>query len=229
MFHEGTLITILVFVAIGLLLVGFIALAFRLEQKRREGLARVAEALGFEFLPEGDAALLADLQRFNLLAQGHGKRLDNLLRGVANGLEVCVFDYHYTLRAGKQQQTVSQTVVCFRLARAGLPSFSLRPGNCFHKLGQWFGYQDINFESHPNFSGKYLLRGADEAAIREVFTDDVLGWYEAAGSNLCTEGNGDLLLFHRQGGLIDPKDVRGLLEDGFVVLGLFQPAPDASE
>jgi hypothetical protein len=220
-------IPFLTFGGVGLLVVGFIILAYLMEKKRTEAMGRAAEELDFEFLPQGDNHYtIGELQRFTLCAQGHSKRLYNLMRGVANDLEVALFDYDYTIGAGKRQQTVSQTVVCFRLGRANLPAFSLKPQTFLHKAGQWFGYQDINFESHPKFSGKYLLRGADEAAIRELFTDDVLSWYEGAGNNLCTEGSRDLLLFHRQGKRIDPKDVRGLLEDGFAVLGLFQPAPD---
>jgi hypothetical protein len=229
MIDPDVLIPILILVTIGLVVVGILIVAYLWEKKRTEAMGRVAEELGFEFLPKGAPGLFKELQRFNLFMQGHSKRLYNLMRGVANDLEVAVFDYNYTIGAGKHQQVVSQTVVCFRLARGNLPAFSLRPETFWHKIGQWFGYQDINFESHPKFSGKYLLRGTDEAAIREVFADHVLSYYEEAGTNLCTEGNGDVLLFHRQGRRIDPKDVRGLLEDGFLVLGLFQPAPDASE
>jgi len=40
-----------------------------------------------------------------------------------------------------------------------LPFFELKPENTFHKIGQVFGYQDIDFEAFPNFSKGYLLRG----------------------------------------------------------------------
>jgi hypothetical protein len=46
-----------------------------------------------------------------------------------------------------------------------MPHFALRPEKAWHKIGSWFGHQDIDFDSHPRFSSTYLLRGGDESAI----------------------------------------------------------------
>ncbi|MEC9473853.1 MAG: hypothetical protein VX584_04130, partial [Actinomycetota bacterium] len=59
-----------------------------------------------------------------------------------------------------------------------LPTFVIRPENLFHKIGSTFGYQDIDFDAHPTFSKRYLLRGPDEEAIRNTFTDEFLSSYE---------------------------------------------------
>src|SRR5262245_40812954 len=183
------------------------------EKKRREALQALAGELGFEFFPQGDRDLQASLSSFHLLQQGHSKRLYNLMRGSANDLEVQIFDYTYVTGGGKNSHTWHQTVICFELPQDCLPHFSLRPESVWHKIGSWFGYQDINFESHPTFSNKYLLRGSDEDAIRTLFTDDVLEWFEET-NNLSGEGSGDQLLVYRQAHRPSPAATRKQMETG---------------
>jgi carbonic anhydrase len=113
-------------------------------------------------------------------------------------------------------------VICFELDGLFLPAFSLRPENIWHKVRSWLGYQDIDFEGYPTFSARYLLRGADEEAIRAVFTDRILGFYEAT-AGLCTEGNEDRLLFYRQPVRVKPEDVRAFVEEGLEGLSRFCP------
>jgi hypothetical protein len=102
-----------------------------------------------------------------------------------------------------------------------LPTFSLRPETIWHKIGGWFGHQDIDFESHPGFSRLYLLRGRDEEAIRRLFTAEVLAFYEGQ-SGLSTEGAGNRLVVYRHAKRIAPADTRSFLEEGFGVLGVFR-------
>jgi hypothetical protein len=64
-------------------------------------------------------------------------------------------------------------VISFQSSLLSLPEFELRSENMFHKIGKAFGCQDINFESHPEFSKRYLLRGADEEAVRTFFTPEM--------------------------------------------------------
>ncbi len=193
------------------------------ETKRTEALRQAAEELQFDFTPK-DGGLLNDLagRGLFLFSQGHGKKVYNVLRGRAGGLEVAIFDYTYTTGGGKNSHTHRQTVVAFRFDGPALPAFSLRPENVWHKIGHLFGYQDINFDEHPAFSSRYLLRGPDEAAVREVFTDEVLSFYEDM-RGVSTEANGDRLLFYRHDKRVKPDGVRPLLEEGFKVLAVFRP------
>jgi hypothetical protein len=205
----------------------FLYIGYLAEKKRTEALKGVAEDLGFEFFPK-DPGLLRELGGFHLFSQGHGKRLTNLMRGEAGGLAVEIFDYRYVTGGGKSSQTWNQTVICFRLNGPDLPDFSLRPENVFHRIGALFGYQDINFEDYPVFSKSYLLRGPDEKAIRELFTDRVLAFYEGR-TGLSTEGGGNQLLFYRHNKRVDPQQVRSFLEEGFQVLSVFRPSDEAPE
>jgi hypothetical protein len=219
-----------------LFIVGFLALmglivylGYLAEKKRTEALRAVADELGFEFHPGGDKVLQGWLDDFHLFSRGHSKKLANVLRGRTRDLDVAVFDYKYTVGSGKNARTYRTSVACFTAAGMNLPEFGLRPADFWLRLGvSVFGYQDINFDSHPHFSKYYILRGPDEGAIREVFIPEVLDHFDAE-PGLSTEAAGDVLLVYRHAHRIDPTQVRTFLEDGFAVLALFRPPPDKPE
>jgi hypothetical protein len=214
--------------AVVVVMVVVAVLSIRADRKRTEGLRRAAGEMGFEFNPAPGEGILGRYPGFHLFSQGRNRDVRNLLRGKAGGLEVSIFDYSYVTGGGKSRHTWRQTVLAFEFDDADLPGFSLRPEQWFHKVGQWHGYQDINFESHPTFSRKYLLRsGEREEAVRALFADPVLEYYEAH-PNVCTEGCGGRLVYYRAQKRIDPPDVRPFLEEGFEVLALFRPPKEAT-
>ena len=118
----------------------------------------------------------------------------------------------------------AQTVIWFRSPQLRLPGFVMRPEDVFHKIGSAFGYQDIDFESNrtaADFSKKYLLRGADEHAIRSLFKDNVLDFFATHSGKPVLEGRGDRLILYRPGQLIRPENISVFLEEGLEVFRLF--------
>jgi hypothetical protein len=216
------IVVAILFVGCFLALLGAIAyLSHRAEKKRTEELKLLAQELGFEFAPAGDGDFLQSLNEFHLFSQGHSHKLSNLMRGTSNNLDVAVFDYKYVTGGGKSSHTWNHSVICFRFDGPPLPASSLRPENIWHKIGSWFGYRDINFESHPAFSKIYLLRGEDENAIRALFTQALLDFYEQK-PGLSTEGSGNTLLYYQHAVRLEPQAIRGFMEDGFKALGLYR-------
>lgn len=193
------------------------------ERERTEAFAAVANELSFEFLPTDQPTLTASLGHFHLFSQGHSKYLWNLLRGSAFGLELSIFDYRYITGSGKHQSTWVQSVFCARKPGMNLPVFCLRPESIWHKIGAWLGASDINFDSHPEFSRKYLLKGPDEAAIRKSFTTSVLNALDPT-AGLSIEANGDTMVFYKYVRL-EPAHVSAFMGEGLEMLKLF--APDA--
>jgi len=148
---------------------GAIWLAHYFEKKRTEKMRAAAANLGLTFEAEQAHEMVGQLSHFPLFQMGHTKRLRNVIAGSEGGVEFKLFDYRYTTGSGKNSHTWHQTVLMMRSSRLRLPSFTLRPENIFHKIGGVFGYQDFDFDSHPTFSKKYLLRGQVEGEIRHTF------------------------------------------------------------
>jgi MFS superfamily sulfate permease-like transporter len=60
-----------------------------------------------------------------------------------------------------------------------LPEFTMELEGFFDKLKAYAGIDDINFDGHPKFSDKFLLKGPDEKSIRDLFTDDLIELIES--------------------------------------------------
>jgi hypothetical protein len=215
------LLPFVLIVAIGGLIIGAIAWSVRAERKRTAEMQQVAASMGLPFYETGNPALVSELSAFQLFSRGHAKRTKNMIHGETDEVELGIFDYQYTTGSGKNSHTWRQTVVYFHASDLNLPQFALRPEGLFDKLGGVFGFQDIDFVSHPTFSGKYVLRGADEERIRAAFHDGVLAHF-ASQSGVSVEADGQRLIYYRAGRLTTPQQVRQLMEEGFQVYTLFR-------
>ena len=221
--------TILIF----LLVFGFIALIFgilivalivgrRRARERMQALVKVAGFLGWQFSEAAPLNWIPNLEQFALFNQGHSKSIANAMYGETEGVKAAVFDYRYTVGGGKNQQTFNQTIVYFEPRNLNLPFFSLRPERLFHKLISAFGYQDIDFGNRPTFSSKYLLRGPDEQAVRNLFNDALLGFYEM-NPGLSADGGGNQLFIFQQNYRQPPEQIQSTVNAALQLQRLYGP------
>lgn len=199
--QTNTILIILLVVAFVALIIGIIVVAAvignKREKERTEQMRGVANLLGWQFSEVAPLDRIPNLERFALFSQGHGKTIKNFVYGELEGTKAALFDYRYTVGHGKHQSTFNQSVMYFEPHNLNAPLFSLRPEHAFHKIAAAFGYQDIDFGNRPTFSSKYLLRGSDEPAVRSLFNDPLLGFYEMnQGSS--ADGGGNQLFIFRQ-------------------------------
>jgi carbonic anhydrase len=206
----------LALVIIGILaIVGLIIfVAHKFEKARRRQLQAVADQLGLQFHPNGDTAIQNAIGQLRLFNQGHGRQTRNMLSGRTEDVDVAIFGYRYKTGGGKHQHTHQQTVISFQSSHLSLPEFELRPEHMFHKIGQAFGYKDIDVDSHPEFSKRYVLRSQNEGAIRDLFTPEILEFFESQ-KGVSIEAANDRLIYYRAGKRIKPENVRSLMEEGF--------------
>jgi hypothetical protein len=179
------------------------------EKKRTAALFDVAVRMGFSLEAKVEKDLLATLGPLHLLTRGHGQRARNLMRGQADGAPAVVLDYQYTTGSGKNSHTHRQTVVIYPGvgAAAAVPEFTLGPEHWWDRVGQVFGYQDIDFEASDEFSKRYLLRGPDETAIRAAFGPTVLGFF-AQNQGWSVESAGGALAVYRADKRSKPEEMQ---------------------
>ena len=205
------------------LAVGAVAFGLRayLNSKRTEKLEAVAAQLKLEFFPKDGPIELEQLAGFYLITQGVSPRFRNVMHGNAQGVDVTVFDFRYS--TGKSSFTT--TVARFRTADLALPAFSLRPEGIAAKIGKAFGYQDIDIRSHPRFSETFLLRGAEEQAIRSLFDDELVGGFEQM-KGISVEVSGNQLIFYREMESVPPPEIAAFFKEA---LGVYLRLKDAEE
>jgi hypothetical protein len=211
----------LIVVAVVALVGTIIFVAHQFEKQRAEALQAAANDMRFTFSRKAEPDLLDRLKHFHLFSQGHSKKIRYVLRGDAGDLAVSVFEYSYRTGGGQHSHHWSQTVILFESDEMRLPQFTLRPEHVFHKIGQVFGYQDIDFDSHPEFSKRYLLKGENEESVRWLFGDDALSFYES-DRKLSTEAAGRQLIHYRSDKRVKPEQIQEFITQGVRVLTLFR-------
>ncbi|MDF1845158.1 MAG: hypothetical protein P1U77_27420 [Rubripirellula sp.] len=189
---------------------------------RQRDLSDWCEANHFSFSRKSNEFLDNSAKEISQVSEGRDQIIFNVLTGRVGGLDVTLFDCEYTTgsRGTNSTQNV-QTVIRLQCDELELPKFTLTRQVLLHNLAMGFGLQDINFDSHPSFSKQYLLRGANENAVRELFTSRVLEFYEQR-SRFGTLPDGDCFFLWQDQTRIRVKDLDASLKQGIELAGLFK-------
>ncbi len=182
-----------------------IFLSIRSEKKRSKNLKDFALRNGFSYIEghkklsfhliQPDDKTAVQTNAFQLFNLGYRKTLSNLMKG-NKGRKIIIFDYSYTVPGGKQSHTYTQTVFLAKVKRK-LPQFTLSKENIFHKIGNVFGYKDIDFNTNLEFSKKYLLKGKEESRIRNLFNIEVLKYFEKKDAGFVLDAYQDTIVYYR--------------------------------
>lgn len=203
---------LVLFLGLFVLIIVVVIVTWRKERERTEALRRVAETAGLKFEPKADVADIRSLGDVQLFARGHSKQVLNLMTGRLGGQQVAVFDYRYTIGSGKGQLTTMQTVVVLPSAKGSLPDLQMAPENPLIKIAEALGYQDIDIESAPEFSGRYILRGADEAAIRAALYPGATSYF-AEHEGWMVEVQSGTVGIYRADSRPKPEDMRTFIAE----------------
>jgi hypothetical protein len=212
----------LIFGGVVALILVLVLIGNKLERKRTETLRTVvAPRLGLDFVQTDETGIQAGFTGFDLFSHGRSKRVSNIAYGRLDDVEVILFDYEYVTGSGKNRQTHRQTIGFFQSDALALPEFVARPENIFHKIGQVFGYQDIDLPAHPEFSRRYVLRGVDESGIRDLFTPEVARFFES-NPGLGIEAKADRFVLYRTRKRLKPEEWREWLDKGLAACAVLR-------
>ncbi len=159
--------------------------------RRMDEFGVCAQTMGWAFKHDDEWGMIKWLLDFKLFRKGRHHKVTPIIIHESDDLGfTCAFDYIYTISSGKSSHTYRQTVY-FRYSKAlALPHFVMVPEKWYHRIGTYFGMQDIDFVQYPTFSQNYLLQGSDEDYIRYHFDNPDLvrffdnhGFYSFEGMN----------------------------------------------
>ncbi len=223
-------------IVVALILI-FLAVRRLYESKRSEALRSVAVSLGMSFEDGRDIDATKRFGPFQLFSIGGGKKVRNCLSGTIDGVDVTTFGYEYTT-GGESSSTMRQTVVLFRSNELSLPGFELRPRisipnspilkatrKIVRTITASIGRdEEIDFDTHPDFSESYVLKGNHKSAIHQVFSTRVLEYFERH-KGLSVEGRDDLLLCYFSEVRLKPHEIKHFVKWVRPVLDLLRMKP----
>ncbi|UCD28148.1 MAG: hypothetical protein JSV03_13790 [Planctomycetota bacterium] len=144
---------------------------------RREALAKLAKAKGWEYRPRKDWAMDGRFGMFSCLQQGSKRYAYNVLKGQVSQRHMLGFDYHYETysRDSKGRRRTHHHYFSAVLINSGLPlkSLVIRPEHFFDKVTEFFGYDDIDFES-SDFSRKFYVKSPDKKWAFDVIHQETM-------------------------------------------------------
>lgn len=210
-----------VFFGVGAAILGFFTIVSPiLRRKRTEVLKKAASNLDMAFSEEDKMLEQEIFLQFPLFQRGYSRKIKNILyKNSATGKTI-LFDYDFKEGSGENSSQYCQTVAAFHVPNRNLPLFSLRPENVFDKVGEFFGQQDIDFESYPEFSKSYRLQGELELAIREVFNFEVLQFF-SQNPGWWLEGGGEWLVIYKLARRVQPEELGVFLQEATQISELF--------
>jgi len=186
-----------------------IALAILYAKKRSKDLAEAAQRLGFTFMGNTWRGPMLNSQHKACLLQRTRGRFNNAMMGMSGSLEAILFDYAY--QAGRS--SISQTIACYS-EKVRLPPFAMKPEGIFDRIGDAIVHNDIDFDSHPEFSRRYALKSPDEANTRRLFTPSLLSYLEQIPSETRwnIEASGPNLFIYRAGRTVSAANLSTFLQ-----------------
>lgn len=157
---------------IGVLLIAGIVYVLdrQAREKRRKELALWASARGMEFDSDKDPGVAARFGSFRALQQGSNRYAYNVMTGSWGERGFVGFDYHYETytqsKHGRQtHHHYFSAIVLF--SSVPLKPLFIRAEGVFDKITEFFGYDDIDFES-AEFSRRFFVQSPDRKWAYDV-------------------------------------------------------------
>ncbi len=148
-----------------LLIIAAAAYGFYATAQRRKELAAWAASHGLRFDPSEHFEFDGRFSEFDCLHKGSRRYAHNLLEGAWTGRGFLGFDYHYETHStdSKGRRTTQHHYFSAVILESRIPlkPLFIRPEGLFDKITEFFGYDDIDFES-AEFSRKFYVRSPDK-------------------------------------------------------------------
>ncbi len=114
-----------------------------------------------------------------------------------------------TLSEGARQEQNDTQITVLQISELDfhIPDFALEPEGLWSKFSELVNGKDIDFSSFREFSKKYYLRGNQEEAIRDFFSDSVIRFLEKH-DEIHIECHKNKLLLYKKRNLLDTLEIQ---------------------
>jgi len=173
-------------IAFVILVIVAVAIGARKERERTAALRARAAELGLRFV-ELDAGLATKMAAFPPFCVGHSRRGMNLIEGqfVAGGLRMSLMfgDYQYKVTTSNGKSTTTTTFNMSFISVVPVlainEELTVREEGFFDKIGQFIGFEDIDFES-SEFSKRFHVKCSDRRFAFDLFDPRMIEYFLAA-------------------------------------------------
>tara|TARA_B110000093_G_scaffold57559_1_gene62090 strand:- start:1482 stop:3677 length:2196 start_codon:yes stop_codon:yes gene_type:complete len=110
------------------------------------------------------------------------------------------------------KEVVRTTMLYIKVSKK-IPAFTLDKEGLMERLYALAGYEDIDFDSHIDFSNRFYLRGENPEEIKAFFTSELVRFFES-NPYYHIESNKEGVLICNKERIASIKEIKGLLDFG---------------
>jgi len=231
----------LIFFLIGIGIICIFVFGYRLSKKRERGFMDAAFKLGFSSSRQITKHVYDTMKKFRLFNERRITYRGSVAQGEREDVMWSVFNINVrssSFRPQRDETPWHETIAHAQIKDHVFPAFLLRRAHLGDIIRNAFGYRDISFNSHPEFSKLYQLEGEDEQAIRELFAPHILTFFEQknrqymesvknfgiigfGGKMPNVEATGSEFIFSFNYTEIAPQELPGFLDEASEILRVF--------
>ena len=139
---------------------------------RRKALSEWAGSHNLNFDEYLDNSTDETYPQFACLQRGENRYSYNHILGKWKEREYCGFDYHYKTGSGRSTRHHHFSAVILT-SSIPLKPLAIRPEGFIDKISEFFGHEDINFES-TEFSSEFFVKAQDKKWAFDVIQQDTM-------------------------------------------------------
>jgi MFS superfamily sulfate permease-like transporter len=182
-------------------------LASRNLTKRQKSLQNIAKDFNWTYRPIQKKPFLF-LSDYGFFETKSITRTKNVL----TNKKCTLFDVIYTEGEFIAKQVVRSTMMHIKTERP-IPNFNLDRDGLFEYLYHITGYKDIPIKNHPDFSKRFYLYGSKRKAIENLFTDELVLFFESNTYYHIEATKDGLLIVHKER-LASVKEIKAMADFG---------------
>jgi len=193
--------------------------------KRALKIEAAAYGKGWTYQAGNNWKLIKDLEEFDLMKEGYEYEVCNVIEAYADDKTstIRVFDFTYQINkldwdfkdmeVEEGKEFHRQTIFYVVSNQMDLPDLDIKPESLWHKVKQFFGWDDVDFDKNQQFSKMYSVTSDDKQKLKSIVSerfmdllDDEKVWW--------IEGHDNEMIVFQKDKLVEPAQLDDFLNFG---------------
>ncbi len=131
---------------------------------------------------------------------------------IVSNAQCSLFDIEFSEGEMIAKQVIRASMLYIKLDKS-IPEFTLDKEGVFEYIYHFAGFKDIDIDEHPDFSKRFYLSGKNQEAIRALFTDELVLFFESNPYYHIESSKHGLLILGKER-LAGVKEIKALADFG---------------
>lgn len=175
--------------------------------KRQKSLQKISQEFNWNYT-DIQKEEITDLTNFGYFKTRQISKVSNII----SNDKCSLFDVEFSEGEMIAKQVIRASMFYIKLDKE-IPEFTLDKEGIFEYIYHFTGFNDIDIDNHPDFSKRFYLAGKNQDKILELFTDELILFFES-NPYYHIEGSKDGLLILGKERLAGVKEIKAMADFG---------------